>query len=391
MIDIREIKERYTPEMALIILICRVYFGTAAPEEVDVYLEYSSIDWAFVERIITAHQIHPFVFKVLSVRQGRVDDAFMAALRNYCRSIAAGNLQKLTELTQAYKAMQVAGVQAVPYKGVLLSQILFGDYITRETADIDFLLRPETFTKAHAALTRLGFTSKYYNPDFEQQFLKTSHELLYRKETPSGPIKIELHWAATNHMMNIPLGNDDILSDLHAVQLPGGQVSALSLQNHLLVLLVHHGVNDVWRVLRHGLDIALFVHKMGAQVDWQSLQSATVRYKIRHTTEIGLALNHQLFGVPIPAPFLVSAPLPQKIVDNILIFPSLPKPKLALGNLRQQLFLRDSTLDKIRLLAEYIITGVTPNVRDMEAMPLPKALYPLYFIAKPFRLLFGRK
>ncbi len=391
MIDIREIKQRYTPEMALIVLVCRVYFGSAQPEEIDDYLEHNSVDWAFLERIITAHQIHPFVYKTLSVRPGNVNADFMIALRGYCRSIAAGNLQKLSELTAAYKAMKLAGALAVPYKGVLLSHMLFGDYITRETADIDFLLRPEDFSKAHAALIQLGFTSKYYNPDFERQFLKTSHELLYRKETPSGPIKIELHWAATNHMMNIPLGNDQVLSDLQKVQLPGGEAVALSQQNHLLVLLVHHGVNDVWRVLRHGIDIALFVHKLGSDIDWPALYAATVKYKIRRTTQVGFELNHLLFGIPIPPPFATGAPLQKQIIDNILVFPSLPKPKLALSNLKQQLNLRDSTADKVRLVAEYLYTGITPNVRDMEAMPLSKGLYPLYYVAKPFRLLFRKK
>jgi hypothetical protein len=391
MTDIGEIKERYTPEMALIILICRVYFGTALPTDIDAYLENTKVDWVFLERIITSHQIHPIIYKVLSVHSGGVEAVFLAALRSYCRSIAAGNLQKLSELTIAYKAMREAGAQAIPYKGVILSNLLFGDYITRETADIDFLLKSTSFTRAAAALSALGFTPRYYNPDFERQFLKTSHELSFSKETTSGPIKIELHWAATNHMMKVPLGNDDIMGELQSIQLMGSDVEILTLQHHLLVLLVHHGVNDVWRVLRHGLDIALFVHRLNEQIDWQALHAATVKYKICHTTQVGLQINNYLFGTAIPVPFATKGAPPMQILDNILTFPALPKQKLDWNNLRQQLFLRDSAADKLRLLGAYIYTGIAPNVRDMEAVPLAKPLYPLYYLIKPFRLLFRKK
>ena len=390
MISIRDISEKYTPEMALAILICRVYFKKASGTELQEFVTTHKIDWQLFERIITAHQVRPLIYKVLSAHNAAVDTVFLDRLRNNCFHIATGNLQNLEELTRLYQLFREGGIKNVPYKGVILSYFLFGDFISRETVDIDFLIDATDFSKAREILIKEGYTPRYYNPDFERQFLRSSHELQFKKTTSSGTVKIEIHWAATNIMMNIPMPNADIFNGLQTIKLPGGETTIFNLQNHLLVLLVHHGVNDVWRVLRHTLDIALFLDKYRSEIDWQAFHQATIKYKIRHTTEVGFLITEQLFGITPPAPYKSGTTLPEKIPGNILTFPAIKKLKLNTENLQQQLFLRDSFADKISLMLSYARTGITPNVRDMEAYPIAKKWYPLYYFIKPFRIIFGR-
>jgi putative nucleotidyltransferase-like protein len=391
MISITHIRDKYTPEMALVILVCRVYLGKAPGAELREYISANKIDWPLFERIITVHQVRPLIYKALSANTALIDSVFLENLRRNCFHIATGNLQKLEELTRISRLLQDNGIRNVPYKGVILSYFLFGDFISRETADIDVLIDASDFGKTRAILSKEGYESKYYNPDFEQQFLSTSHELQFRKTSASGIIKIEVHWAATNTMMNIPLPNSLIFSDLETMKLPGGAVSIFNLQHHLLVLLVHHGVNDVWRVLRHTLDITLFLDKYQSAIDWQAFRAATIKYKVRHTTEIGFLIAEQLFGVETPAPFKSESRLPCKILDNLLTFPAIKKSKLTSANLGQQLLLRDSLADKLSVLLSYGKTGIQPNVRDMEAYPLKKHWYWLYYFIKPIRIIFGKK
>jgi hypothetical protein len=300
-------------------------------------------------------------------------------------------MRKLEEMVRLQAMLQAGGVPNVPYKGVILSQLLFGDYISRETSDIDFLIDPQYFRQAHELLLADGYKPRFYNPDFERQFLRSSHELLYRKSYPSGAIKIEIHWAATSRMMRIPLANSELFRDVSPLTLPGGSVGVFSLRSHLLVLLVHHGVNDVWRSLRHVADIALIVNRFHDQIDWVEVRAAAERYNILHASQIGFKLAHELFGTPVPIPFQTANPLPDVILDNLLHFPALKKRKLNFDNLQQQLLLRDTFGHKVALLAAYAHAALTPNIRDMEANKLPRGLYGLYYLIKPFRMLFGRE
>jgi hypothetical protein len=390
MISIREIRDDYSPEMALVILICRVYFKTASADELDEYITSNKIDHGLFKRIITVHQVRPLVYKVLSAAGHGIGQAFIDTLRKQCFQIAGQNLHKAEELVRINKLFKKRSVKVIPYKGVILSRHLFDDLISRETVDIDLLTEPESFSKVLNILVDDGYEPKYYNPDFEKQFLRTSHELQCSKDTPAGRIKIEIHWAATNIMMNIPLPNADILYHLRTMDLLGEDIEVLDLKDHLLVLFVHHGVNDIWRTLRHALDIAIFVEMYHSDIDWAEFHDATVKYNIRHTCEVGLLVCRELFGITIPAVFDRTAHVPPKILDNLLMFPALKKRKLDLENLKQQLFLRDSFKDRVFTLLSYIRTGVTPNVRDMEAYPIAKKWYFMYYFIKPFRILFNR-
>jgi Uncharacterised nucleotidyltransferase len=385
MIAIPTIQEKYTPEMALTILVCRVFFNTASPNELKEYLAGNKIDWPCFEQIITSHQVRPLIYKVLAAHPSGVDTAFLETLRTNCYRIATGNLGKLEEVKRLSLLLSNGGVMVAPYKGVVLSQLLFDDFISRETVDIDLIIDPADFSKAYNILVADGYTPRYYDPAFEKQILRTSHELQFKK----GELKIEIHWAATNPMMNIPLPNADLQQDMGSLQVLGTDVKVFSLRSHLLLLLVHHGVNDVWRTLRHVLDICLFLQKHRNDIDWKDFHAATIKYKIRHTTEMGFLITQQLFGIVIPELYR-GGNTPGSIVNNLFTFPAIKKNKLTSENLSQQLFLRDSTSDKIKLLGAYISTAITPNIRDMEAYPLKRKWYGLYYFIKPFRILFRK-
>lgn len=390
MISTGQIRDTYTPEMALVVLICRVYFETATAAELNSYLENNKIDWQLFGQIIAAHQVRPLVYKVLSVHSKGIDAAMLENLRTACYRIAASNLSKLEELVRLQGLFQKAGVIAIPYKGVILSQQLFGDYISRETVDIDFLSTPSAFPKLYSALTNDGYTTRFYEPAFEKQILRTSHELQFRKDTPAGEMKVEIHWAATNPMMKIPIPVDELLREPGSMQLLGTKVDVLNPEAHLLVLLVHHGVNDIWRTLRHTLDVCLFLQRHGDSISWEKFHGLASRYHIRRSTETGFLIAFRLFGIPVPPHFETTAD-PNRIIGNLLTFPAIKKGKLNSENFRQQLSLRDSFTDKLSLAGAYISTAVTPNIRDMEAHPLKRKWYALYYLIKPFRMLFRRK
>ena len=122
MTGIQDIQNKYSPEMALIILVCRVYFKRAGIDEIDRYVADNRIDWGLFEQIITAHQVRPFIFKVLAEKTANIPAGFLTGLRSNCYQIATGNLRKLEELVRLHKLFKARGIPNIPNKGVLLSR-----------------------------------------------------------------------------------------------------------------------------------------------------------------------------------------------------------------------------------------------------------------------------
>jgi hypothetical protein len=391
MMTIDHICKRYSPEMALVVLVCRVFFKTAEGRDIEVYARAQNIDWSLLRRIIRVHQVRPVVFKVLSAYPGGVDAAFLDELRKDCLRIASGNLFKLEEVLKLHNALNEAGVSNIPYKGVILSHFLFDDFITRETADIDFLIEPPQFSQAQNVLNKRGYASAYqYDSKFEKQMLRSDIEMLFSRQTDAGLLKVELHWLITHRMFDIPLPLSKLLKNTQPATIANREVNIPSIHDHALALLIHHGVNDLWRSLRHVIDIAAVVSKYGDSIDWGEMARDARRYNVTHTSCVGFRLCADVLGIEAPLPF-VKHETTLRVMDFMLRFPPGNWKKLSKENIKLQLALRDSFFDKFRVAAFYVRTAFVPNIRDIEAVTLPKPLYFLYYFIKPLLFAFRQR
>ena len=388
---LHHIRQRYSPEMALVVLICRVFFKTADGREIDTYTGTQKIDWSLFRRIIRTHQVRPVVFKVLSAYPAGIDAVFLDDLRKDCLRIASGNLFKLEEVLKLHAGLSEAGVNNIPYKGVILSHFLFGDFITRETADIDFLIKPAQFSEARNILSKRGYASVYqYDAKFEKQLLRSDIEMLFARQSDAGLLKVELHWLITHRMFDIPFPLSELFGNTQTITIANRKANILGIQDHALVLLIHHGVNDLWRSLRHIIDIAAVVSKYSNSIDWNKIAADCRRYNVKHTSDVGFRLCAELLGLAAPARFATHE-ANQRVMDFLLHFPPSHWKKLSKENIKLQLSLRDSFWDKVRVSVSYMKTAFVPSIRDMEAVTLPRPLYFLYYFIKPLLFAFRQK
>ncbi len=385
--DAKDIAEKYGAETALLILLGRLQYKTVTSAEVQHFINTQTINWSRFDKIIKVHQVRPMVYNMLSVYSIETDTDFYRNLQLTTTRIAAGNLLKLKELIRVHALLKHNNIRSIPYKGVILSKILYGDFISRETSDIDFIIHPEDFSKTRDVLLNDGYGSTYYyNPEYRELFLKSDNELLFAKKKSDKNYKVEIHWAVTHKMMDIPFPDREIFQDTAVENILDNEIEILSPQNRLIVLLIHHGVNDIWRTFRHSVDIATFIQKYASEIDWDETERQVKKYKIYNTTRLGLSLCRELYGISIPAQFGIRNKLLNNIGHNMLRFPPIKRKKLSAENILQQFRLRDSVSNKFKLLVAYISTALLPNIRDVEAWPIPAKWSFIYVFIKPFRL-----
>lgn len=383
----KSLAETYGAEMASLILLCRLQYNTIAPGEVQSFISSQSINWELFQKIITVHQVRPFVYNVLTANAIQTDETFYNKLKLATTRIATGNLLKLKELVRILQLFKSSGVECMPSKGVLLSKKLYNDYISRETSDIDLIIHPRDFSTAVHLLIADGYNCiTYYNPEYKDLFLKSDSEIKFVKSISGVEHKVELHWVITHKMMDIPFHTEDVFRNTARENVLSNEIEMPSLANNLVVLLIHHGVNDIWRTVRHSIDMASFVSRYHADIDWREVEQLTRKYRIYKTTCMGMSMCREIYGIEIPGQFATDGPLLERVVHNMLRFPPIKRKKLSAENMLQQFRLRDSVSDKIRLFYTYAGTALLPNIRDVETWRIPVKWRFAYFILKPFRL-----
>ncbi len=62
------------------------------------------------------------------------------------------------ELIRIVEHLSALGIEVMPYKGVALAEMAYGDIALRHAGDIDLLIRPQDFPRIRDAVRELGYT-----------------------------------------------------------------------------------------------------------------------------------------------------------------------------------------------------------------------------------------
>ena len=120
-----------------------------------------SVDWEAVLRLAERHGTSSLVFQNLAGLGGVVPAGVLAAVRqDYERNIHK-SLFLARELICVLDCLDALGVEAVPYKGVVLSEVYYGDVAMRQAGDIDLFVRKGDVGRIKDAVRELNFDTRF--------------------------------------------------------------------------------------------------------------------------------------------------------------------------------------------------------------------------------------
>jgi hypothetical protein len=178
----------------------------------------------------------------------------------------------------------LAGMEAIPLKGLYLAHHLYPSPGLRDMGDLDLLIRRAALRDADAGLRRLG-----YVPDFEPEQVDggTLNAVEYWRD---GSMPVHLHWHVSNaslpHFM-YRIDVDEIWRDAQ-----GGVLAP----HHLLVTLCEHALKHSFAELIHLTDIELA--SRGA--DWNLVAGTARRWGLEQAVHFALVLLRDLAEVESP-------------------------------------------------------------------------------------------
>jgi hypothetical protein len=314
---------------------------------------------------------------IRNLRNEGVDLHAGAQWDRYLLDQTAAGLEAASVGVQISDALGTDGVVLVPFKGPFLSQLLYGEWGYRRSADIDFLVAPQDARLARTLLERQGF--RWWlsaSPARETSLLRYSNEYGMRDET--GRI-VELSWALTPRYLDIRAPVAPMLARSRVIAREQLSFRTLAPED-LLVALVVHGSKHGWARLMWVTDIAELLGS-GSGLDLDQVFDEADRAGAGRMLRVALSLAELVVGPcgrPNGRPADVE--VAQAILNDVLAGRSSSGASELIWSLR----LLDSWPERARAAARLVFT---PSVNDWQAVDLPDRFVGLYHLVRPLRLL----
>lgn len=375
------------PEIELLLHCARPDGATGAADRIRTLLQ-GNVDWEYLLRTASSQRVTPLLYRKLeSICPEAVPEDVLGRLRDYFHANHLRNLFLTGELLKLLDELEAHGIPAIPYKGPVLSALVYGNLALREFGDLDVLVRKEDAAKAGEILVSLGYRSQHrMTKAQEAALLRYDRQYLFVK----GDSAVELHWTVTPRPVSFLLDPENLWSCVRQIPLGGGTVASLSPEDLLLVLCVH-GSAHRWERLGWIRDVAELIRVSTEDVDWERLVERASSLNSRRMFLLGLSLANDLLDADLPREILCEAQADEVVralateVRGRLFSADRGSHELSGEPARWRFHLR--MLDSLRDRFRYCIHQIaTPNSADWEAVVLPIAVSSLYRLVRPLRL-----
>lgn len=221
----------------------------------------------------------------------------MQPLRDYRHALTARNLVLSVELLQVLSGLEERGIFALPFKGPVLAEEVYGGLGLREFSDLDILVAAHDLGAALDLLMERDYRPLVtLNRAQLVAFARGGHHLVLMHQRHG--ITLELHWEMSGRYTRGPITLDRLQPAIRSSSLLGRPIHSLD-PEFLLVYLCVHGGREYWRTLAHVGCVAELIEAY-PNLDWDVVMSWAERLGMVRQTKLGLSLAGRLWDTAVP-------------------------------------------------------------------------------------------
>jgi hypothetical protein len=283
-------------EQRILCLAARTALGPADEGQLLALLN-GPVDWERLWLLGQTHEVAPLLATNLRRLQPRaaVPKAWIERAQKRFYAILMRNTALAEELLRVLAALNAAGVVALPVKGIVLAESLYGGLGLRQCADLDVLVQPRDLPAAREALRALGFANNH-SLSFDEAN-HPFHDPPYFRKAANAEVCLELHRALWDARF-FELEADALWRRAVGAPLHGAPVLTLSPEDTLLHLAIHRSRSAL--KLRLVCDIAELLRRQSTTLDWAYTIRQAETARARTALFSSLALAQELLGAPLP-------------------------------------------------------------------------------------------
>jgi Uncharacterised nucleotidyltransferase len=280
-----------------VLLACGAYCvhrsdGSEVRKHVD-----DSLNWSSLTERALHHGITPLLFRALeATSQDVMPIQEFEKLRVSFQAMANRNLYLTGELLKLLRLFRDNDIPATPFKGPVLSAMLFGDLTFREFGDLDILVDVSNVTAARDLLLANGYIAQHLTEKFDL-YMQFGHEVDLLR--PTGNVAVDLQWRFASEWVAFPIDLIEYWDRLESHRI-GGELVWQPVPEDLLLVLCGHGYRHLWAQLKWIVDIAGFVNRFGNAVNWNILLTRAAQRGGLRIVLLGLYLAQDLLGSSLP-------------------------------------------------------------------------------------------
>lgn len=380
----------FTRETELLVLCSRKTIDHAVKKRIENLVD-KPVNWECVLQMSVKHKTYPLVHATLeAVCPDSVPVDVMTRLGSWCVRNGARNMVLCRALEMVLDLLTNNGIQALPFKGPVLAESVYGDASLRVYSDLDLLVSKKDAFKARNHLVAAGFIPDLHL-DESQVVAFLNKENFFRLSGPDGMTVIDLHWEMSGRYSLIPMYLEDLEKHIIVQNILGRNVKILN-PSALLVYLSLHGASHGWDSLEAAACMAEVICSSNL-LDGEAMMSMARRYHAVRALFTALQASKKLYHVRLPAEICKAMEkdkhvvrLADGIIAKLLDFGDASQRKTWSWRFSMtHLILRDNFADAILYACRLIFF---PTVKEWMMFPLSHSFTPLYYGLRPIRLVF---
>jgi hypothetical protein len=382
-----------TLEQQLLLHCVKSAINVECKPELSSFLATNNLlDWKNLLQIAQDHRVTSLVYRSLQDYSfNAVPPEILAELTAYVGKRTRQSFLLTKELLSILKTLEKEQILAVPFKGVCLAALAYGNTTYRNFSDLDILVHRADVTKAIEILLNNRYRYRYHlTPTEIAERWEQHHEWDLIKD--NGLVSLDLHWGFTQRLIYFPLDLKDLESRLEPINIAGQNVLSLSATDTLLILCIN-GSKECWYKLARICDIAALISNQ-SQIDWEQLVKTATQLGSRRMVFLGLILAQKVMGTVLPELVLklIEPDKPTQLLATAIIdrlFTGIESPLGQVETARYYLQMRERYRDRLWYIYNLVKCsgGMKISQRDRDLIDLPKQIEFLYYFLRPMRVL----
>lgn len=335
-------------------------------------------DWDGLVQSAVRQKVAPLVFWAFDRScPDAVPPNAMATLRNCFRENVKQNLYLAKELFRLLDLFELAGIQAIPFKGPALTWTLYETPGLRFMSDLDLLVPQRDISRTYHLLTSNGY--RRCGPRVGARFYMDGGQVILSRA--NGRIDVDLHWRLVAAHFN-PLDVAEIRARLAPIDIAGRLTPAFCPED-LVAYLCVHGAMHGWDSLLSVCDLDRLIGV--PRLDWDAILSRAARQRMSRIVSLGLCLAQDLLGSKLPPEVLSRIRADARVVALAVSIRARLQDGRAVSPLTRAV-LKFRLIESSWRKFQFLWFLLQPTDEDWEAFHIPESMFPIYYLTRPFHL-----
>jgi hypothetical protein len=380
--NLKELKkqvEAYPPEVRLLISLSTP--GGPNGLSLEKWLADNPVNWQRFANLAASHKLVSLIFSNLPIVREHMPDEIYQQLKNQNQRFTRRSFVQTEQTIHLQELFNKEGIPAIFFKGIVLSQRLYGHPATKNSADIDLLVPVREAEKTTELLRARGYHLTYPSINLTEKQKHINYRIShhYGLHNNEKGVHLELHWHLTNPHSLLPLPFESVYENHSTIELNHHPIKTLGDENYLIYLAVH-GARHQWCRLNWLKDFTSMLEKTSLATQ-QNAEQRMQTMGLERCYRQARLMSHLVYGVPASTEDLKTDGLPSIFIQKPVEALRENKPPDALDKLKDMPYhirLRRRLKFKV-----YLFLRLRTHHTNWAIVRLPDYLFFLYYPLRP--------